>query len=305
MILFKRICFAIFLAANFNVALAQPPGKHWEGVAHNQHTNELAVFSGAEFKDSKMFVTDSLWLFTSKWRFVDENTIAGRWAHGLVYHDNALYAYGGLRLNAQQREEVLNDLHRFNGSWSKVTEGPKLSLPALHSLKGKLFLSGQSLENNKNFEIWELIDNTFQKQNLVKLSVEDDVLRTLVVKNCFIVIYLSDSGFVFQNVTTGLISVVKDLPKRTKCGITYNANLDSYFLFGGLDEKRNFSNDLWQIKNGRVKKLIGQDSPSPRASCSLLPTAKGFILYGGTEEGGKLTNSMWYYEDGKWTHVDY
>ena len=304
MILLKPLCFAVFLIVSFSVTYSQPPGKHWEGIAYNQNTNELAVFSGAEFKDNKMLVTDSLWLFNGKWRFVDGNNITGRWAHGLVYHDNSLYTYGGLRFNAQQQEEVLNDLYRFNNSWSKLAEGPKLSLPTLLSLKGKLFLGGQSSENRKYFEVWELVGNSFQKKSSTETG-DIDGLRTLVVKNSFEVVYPSDSGLTFQNVTTGIITVVKDLPKRTKFGITYNANLDSYFLLGGLDEKENLSNDLWQIKNGRSEKLIGQDFPSPRASCSLLPTAKGFILYGGTEEGGKLSNAIWYYEEGKWIHVVY
>src|SRR5688572_24738579 len=99
MIPFKHYWCAVSLVAGFEVAFTQPPGKHWEGVAHNERTNELAVFSGAEFKDNKMFVTDSLWLFNSKWRFVDGNNINGRWAHGLVYHGNSLYTYGGLRFN--------------------------------------------------------------------------------------------------------------------------------------------------------------------------------------------------------------
>ncbi|HNR08794.1 MAG TPA: hypothetical protein PKM27_15855 [Saprospiraceae bacterium] len=279
---FKLLCFLLFYTAGCSVVLAQPPGKHWEGIAYNQYRNELAVFSGAEFQDNQMFLTDTLWLFNGTWRFVDGNNITRRWAHSLAYHDNLLYTYGGLSLNASHQEEVLNDLLRFDGLWSKVAEGSKLVLPTLHSVKGKLLLAGQSLEDRKNFEVWELASNAFKKQSSTRLDVGNDGVRTLVVEDCFVVIYPYDSGFVFQNVTNGEISVVKDLPKRTKFGITYNHNLVSYFLFGGIDESRNLSNDLWQIREGQPEKLSTQDSPAPRASCSLLPIAKGFILYGGT-----------------------
>ncbi len=274
-------------------------------MAYNESSNEFAVFSGTELKDNKWFVTDSLWLFNGKWRFIDGNGIAGRWAHGLVYHDNALYAYGGLIYNAQQQEELVIDLYRFKDSWSKVTEGPKLSVPALFSLKGKLLLAGQSYEEEKIFEVWELMGDTFQKRSSVNLGIGRDGLRTLPVKNDVVVVYPSDSGIVIQNITTGNKTVVKGLPKRTKFGIIYNANLDSYFLFGGLDEKRNFINELWQIKNGLSEKLTEENPPSPRASCHLLPTTKGFILYGGAEKGGKLSNEMWRYETGKWIRTEY
>ncbi len=302
---FRKLFIFLLLTASGFVAFAQPPGKHWEGVAYNESTNELAVFSGAEVKDKKWFVTDSLWLFNGKWRFVDGNVIGGRWAHGLVYHDNALYTYGGLTYNAEQQEEVVNDLVRFKDSWSKVTDGPKLSVPVLFSLRGKLILAGQPHEDIKSFEVWELTGNNFQKRSSLDLGAERHGLRTLLVKNEFVVVYPSDSGLVFQNVTSGHTTVVTDLPQRTKFGITYNTDLDSYFLFGGLDEKRNFSNDLWQIKNGRSEKLVGKNPPSPRASCSLVPTRAGFILYGGVENAGKLSNAMWRYENDRWVHVEY
>ncbi len=305
MTLFKKCFVTFFLTISYSVALPQPPGKHWEAAAYNESTNELAVFSGAELKDNKWIVTDSLWLFNGKWRFVDGNGIPGRWAHGLVYHNNAVYTYGGLINNAQGKEEVVNDLHRFKDSWSKVTDGPKLSSAALFSIKEKLFLTGQPFEDMKSFEVWELVDTTFQKRWSANLGMERDRLWTLLVKNDFIVIYPADSGVVFQNITTGHTTVVKDLPKRSKFGITYNANLDSYFLFGGLDEKRNFSNDLWQIKNGLSEKLHGGNPPSPRAANSMLPTANGFILYGGAEKGGKLSNEVWRYETGKWIQLEY
>lgn len=305
MILSRKFCFSCFLVTSCLFAFTQPPGKHWEGVAYNELTKELAVFSGAEVRDKNWFVTDSLWLFNGKWRFVDGNDITGRWAHGLAYHDNALYTYGGLTYNAHQQEEVVYDLHRFKDSWSKVTEGPKLSIPALFTLDGKLFLAGQSYEDMKNFEVWELKGNTFQKLVSANLGFEIQGLRTLLVKNEFVVIYPSDSGLVLQNISTGQKIVVKDLPNRTKFGITYNANLDSYFLFGGLDEKRNFSSDFWRIKNGLLEKIIDGGAPSPRASCNLVPTTNGFILYGGVETGGKLSNAMWRYEFGKWIQMNY
>lgn len=305
MIAFKQLCLSFFLAVGCSIALSQPPGKHWEAVAHNQNTSELAVFSGTELKNNKWFVTDSLWLFNGKWRFVDGNGITGRWAHGLVYHDDALYTYGGLTYNAQQQEVVVNDLLRFKDSWSKETEGPKLSLPALFSLEGKLFLTGQPQEDMKSFEVWELVGNAFHKRSSVNLGMEMNGLRPVIVKNDFVLVYPSDTGLVFQNITSNHITVIKDLPKRTKFGITYNANLDSYFLFGGLDEKRNFSNDFWQIKNGLPTKLIVESPPSPRASLNLLPAANGFILYGGAEKGGKLSNELWHYENGKWIRIEY
>lgn len=304
MLLLKLLCAVAFFSIH-NVALPQPPGKHWEAVAYNQNTNELAVFSGVEFKDNKMLVTDSLWLFKNNWRCIDGINITGRWAHALVYHNNLLFTYGGLRLNGQQQEEVLNDLQMFNGSWSKVAEGPKLSSPTLHSSKGKLFLAGQSVDDKRNFEVWEIVNNNFQKQSSTKPGPGSEGFRTLFVENCFVLIYPSDSGFVFQNITTGIITVVNRLPKRTKFGITYNAHLGSYFLFGGLDEQRNFSNGLWQITDGRAKELILPNCPSQRASCSLLPTAGGFILYGGSEDGGRLSNALWHYEKGKWMSAKY
>jgi hypothetical protein len=303
MTLFKQLCVFFFLTTSYSVALTQPPGKHWEAAAYNESTNELAVFSGAELKDSKWLVTDSLWLFNGKWRFVDGNDITGRWAHGLVYHNNALYTYGGLINNAQGKEEVVNDLRLFKDSWSKVTYGPKLSLPALFSSKERLLLAGQPHEDMKSFEVWELVDTTFHKLSSANLGMKRDRLWSLLVKKDFIVIYASDSGLVFQNITNGHTTVVKDLPKRSKFGITYNANLDSYFLFGGLDEKRNFSNDLWQIKNGLSEKLHGDNPPSPRAANSMLATANGFILYGGAENGGKLSTEVWRYETGKWIQM--
>ncbi len=303
MILFKQLCVFVFLTTSYSVALTQPPGKHWEAAAYNKNNNELAVFSGAEQKDSKWFVTDSLWLFNGKWQLVDRNGIMGRWAHGLVYHHNALYTYGGLINNAQGKEEVINDLHRFTDSWSKITDGPKLSSPALFSLNDKLFLAGQPYEDKKTFEVWELVDNTFQKRTSANLGSERDRIWPLLVKNDFIVIYTSDSTLVFQNISSGHTTVVKDLPKRSKFGITYNENLDSYFLFGGLDEKTNFSNDLWQIKNGLSKKLYVSNPPSPRAANSMLSTVNGFILYGGAENGGKLSNEVWLYKTGKWIQL--
>lgn len=305
MILFKQLCVTFFLTTSYSVALTQPPGKHWEAAAYNETTNQLAVFSGAELKDTKWFVTDSLWLFDGKWRFVDGNGIAGRWAHGLVYNNNALYTYGGLINNADGKEEVVNDLHRFKDSWSKVTDGPRLSSPALFSLRGKLLLAGQPYGDMKSFEVWELVGTTFQKHSSANLGAERDRVWSLLVKNDVVVIFTSDSGLVFQNITTGHTAVVKDLPKRSKFGITYNANLDSYFLFGGLDEKRNFSNDLWKIRNGLSEKLYGGNPPSPRAAYSMLPTATGFILYGGAENGGKLSNELWRYESGKWMRQKY
>src|SRR5690606_41999102 len=54
----------------------------------------------------------------------------------------------------------------------------------------------------------------------------------------------SDSGHVFQNISMGQTTTVTNLSKLTKYAITYHPHLDSYFLFGGLDEERNFSNDL-------------------------------------------------------------
>ena len=304
MILFKQLCVSFFLTTSCSVSLTQPPGKHSEAAAYNESTNELAVFSGAELRDSNWFVTDSLWLFNGRWRFVDGNGINGRWSHGLVYHNNALYTYGGLINNTQGKEEVVNDLHRFKDSWSKVTDGPRLSSPTLFSLKGKLLLTGQPYEDMKSFEVWELVDTSFQKRSSANLGIEKGRLWSLLVKNDFIVIYASDPGLVFQNITTGHTTVVRDLPKRSKFGITYNANLDSYFLFGGLDEMRNFSNDLWQINNGVSKKINGGSPPSPRAANSLLPTANGFILYGGAENGGKLSNEVWRYETGKWIQLE-
>ena len=301
----KKLCFILCLTTRCFVVFTQPPAKHWEGIAYNESTNELAVFSGAELNNNKWSVSDSLWLFNGKWRFVDGNNIGGRWAHGLVYHDNALYTYGGLTYNAQQQEVVVNDLLRFKDSWSKVTEGPKLSLPVLFSLRGKLLLAGQLHDNLKSFEVWELTGSNFQKRSAIDLRAERHGLRTLLVKNEFVVVYPSDSGLVFQNVNTGDKTLVNDLPSRTKFGITYSENLDSYFLFGGMDEKRNFSNDLWRIKNGRSEKLVGGNPPSPRASCSLVPTHNGFILFGGVENAGKLSNAMWRYENGKWIHIEY
>ena len=305
MILFRQLCVSVLLTTSYFVALTQPPGKHWEAAAYNEAINELAVFSGTELKDSKWFVTDSLWLFNGKWRFVDGNNITGRWAHGLVYHNKGLYTYGGLINNAQGKEEVVNDLHLFKDSWSKVTEGPKLSLPALFSVKEKLLLAGQPYEDMKRFDVWELAGTTFQKRLSVNLGTETDRLWSLLVKNDLMVIYSSDSGLVFQNITTGHKEVVKDLPKLSKFGITYNAKLDSYFLFGGLDEKRNFSNALWRIKNGRSEKLNGGNPPTPRAANSMLSTPNGFILYGGAENGGKLSNEVWRYESGKWIQMEY
>jgi hypothetical protein len=305
MILFKQLCVSFFLTTSYYVALTQPPGKHWEAAAYNETTNELAIFSGAELKDTKWFVTDSLWLFNGKWRFVDGNGITGRWAHGLVYHNNALYTYGGLINNAQGKEEVVNYLYRFKDSWSKVTDGPKLSLPTLFSLRGKLLLTGQSYEDKKSFEVWELVGTTFQKHSSTHLGIERDRLWSLLVKNDFVVVFASDSGLVFLNITNGHTTIVKDLPNRSKFGITYNSNLDSYFLFGGLDEKNNFTNELWQIKNGLSEKIHGGSPPSPRAANSMLPTANGFILYGGAENGGKLSNEVWRYETGKWIQGKY
>ena len=302
MMILKQFFISLFMANICFVALSQPPGKHWEAVAYNQHTRELAVFSGTELKDNKWFLTDSLWLFKGKWRFVDGNGIRGRWAHGLVYHDNALYTYGGLTYNAQQQEVMVNDLLRFKESWSKETEGPKLSLPTLFSLRGKLLLTGQPHDDLKSFEVWELVGNTFQRRSSVNLGERDGV-RSLIVQKDLVLVYPSDSGLTFQNLTTGHITVVRDLPKRTKFGITYSAHTDSYFLFGGLDEKRNLSNHFWQIKNGFPTKITVENTPSPRASFKLLPTAKGLILYGGVENGGKLSNEVWEYEKGKWRRM--
>ncbi len=93
----KVFCLTLFLNAVCTTALTQPPGKHWEGVAYNETNSELAVFSGTEYINNKWKVTDSLWLYNGKWRVVDDNSITGRWAHGLSYHDNAIYTYGGLR----------------------------------------------------------------------------------------------------------------------------------------------------------------------------------------------------------------
>jgi hypothetical protein len=300
-----KLCFPFFLITACSVAFAQPPGKHWEAVAYNESTNELAVFSGAEFSDKKVQVTDSLWLFNGKWRLIDDNSITGRWAHGLIYHDDALYTYGGLVFNTQQEEQLLNDLHRFTGSWSKVTEGPKLSLPILFSSEGKLLLAGQLQENNRIVGVWELSGNTFQMRSSVTLDAEAEGLRALLVKKDIIAVYYSDSGLVFKRLSTGHTLTVKGLPRRTKYGITYNPNLDSYFLFGGMDEKNNLSNDLWQIKNDLAEKIVSTNVPSPRASCSLLSTGEGFILYGGAELSGKLSNEMWRYESGKWMRVKY
>lgn len=301
----KLPAFLLLLAAVCPVGFAQPPGKHWEAVAYNERTHELAVFSGAEFTDNKMHTTDSLWLFNGKWRFVDDNSITGRWAHSLVYHANTLYVYGGLAFNAQQQETLLSDLYRYQGSWRKVTEGPRLSLPALFSANGKLILAGQLQEDKKRFEVWELTSETFQRRSSAVLPSGADGLRTLLVKNDFVVVYPADSGLVFQNVSTGQATTVKELPKRSKYGLTYHSQLGSYFLFGGMDETRNFSNDLWRIKDGLAQKVTAENLPSPRASCSLLPTAQGLLLYGGTESGGKLSNALWQYDNGKWICVDY
>jgi hypothetical protein len=111
--------------------------------------------------------------------------------------------------------------------------------------------------------------------------MERNGLRTLLVRNHFLVTYSVDSGLVFQNISSGLTTMVRGLPERTKFGLTYIEALDSYFLFGGLDNKRQYCNDLWQIKNDVAEKKHGKNFPEPRASCSLLPMAKGFGIYGG------------------------
>lgn len=299
MSLLIRLTLCAIIAANGSLASAQPPGKHWEAVAYNETSNELAVFSGAELKDKKFFVTDSLWLFTDKWQVIDGNGIPGRWAHGMVYHNSQLYTYGGMVYNSQNQEEIISDLYRFDKSWMKIDDGPKLSTPELFSVKGELLLAGQSAADMRNFEVWELKNGRLQKRMSVDLGTERDGLQTLLVKNEIVVVCPSDSGLVFQNINTGAVSVVRDLPVRTKFAVTYNLNLDCYFLFGGLDEKRNFTNDLWKIRKGAIQKLNDTNVPSPRASCSMVPTSTGFILYGGVETGGRMSNEVWQY-DVKW-----
>lgn len=284
-------------------SVAQPPGKHWEAVAFNQTTNELAVFGGAEFQGSKIFVTDSLWLHNDKWRVIDGGDVQGRWAHSMVYHNNILYMYGGIRLDSEGKEVILNSLYRYDDGWVKIADGPKLSLPTLVSADGNLLLAGQPLDNKNTYEIWKFFQESFQKKLTTKLEKKDEELRALSVGHDLVVIYASDTGLTFHNVNNGKITLIKDISRRTKFGITYNPLLTTYYLFGGLDHERNPLNELWEIRNNRAKKLTGQEFPSPRSSCSLLPADGGFIMYGGSETGGTLSNELWTYKPNQWIQI--
>lgn len=171
-------------------------------------------------------------------------------------------------------------------------------------MNGELIVAGFLQEDSNRFEVWILKGNTFQRRSSTTLSLGEDRPRVLLVKGDFIIVYLDSEGLVFKNITSGKTNTVKDLQKRTKYGLTYTPALDSYFLFGGTDEMDIFSNDLWHIKNGLATKIVNEEAPSPRASCRLLPTAKGFILYGGVETGGNLSNEMWRYEEGQWEQME-
>jgi hypothetical protein len=284
--------------------MAQPPGKHWEAVAYDESVDELAVFGGVEFVNNKMMLTDSLWLYNGKWRFIDGNIISGRWAHGQAYHNNVLYVYGGLRFNENQQEIALNDLYRFEGTWEKVTEGPKLYMPTLISMNGQLLLAGLQFNDKNKFEVWELETNKLILRSSTNLNIEGDGIKIFVAEDDFVVSYNNSSGIVLSNINQGETTQLNELPKRTKYGLTYNSYLDNYFLFGGLDETNNPTNDLWQIKNGLVKKFVSRTGPSPKSSSSLLPTTKGFILYGGTESGGRLSTEIWRYENESWINTE-
>jgi hypothetical protein len=287
------------------MATAQPPPKHWEAVAVNEKTKELAVFSGGEFAGGKFFNTDSLWLFNGQWRLVDNNDVAGRWAHALTYHKDALYTYGGLSLNAENKETVRKDLCMYGTTWQQLAEGPMLQRPFLYSSNEKLVLAGQSNEVKTRFELWEFDGRKFRQTDTLHADVGNAGFHILPAVKGFALLYASDSAFVIKSMTAGVIETITGLPKLSKYGLAYSKKERGYFLFGGLDAQRNFVNTLWLIKDGRARKIEAIGAPSPRASCHLLPTENGLILYGGTASGGKLSNEMWRYEDGVWSLVQY
>ena len=295
-------CVIIFLTF-FQTASTQPPRKHWEAVAYNNKSKELAVFSGAEFPGTGFTVTDSLWLFDQKWRFVDNNDIQGRWAHSMVFHEDALYTYGGFRLNESNQEIVLHDLQVFtNGRWTHVTDGPGFRKSSLFSTGSGLSLAGiMSAGDSLRFESWQLNNNKLSKTFERTLSADINVVEILLVKSQHILVVSSEAGMILLNAESGEKVMIKNAPRSEKYAIAYDSGSDSYFVFGGLLPEDRYSDELWQIKDGIAKKLSAPDHPSPRASCHLIAIPEGLILYGGSEPGGKLNNDLWYYNGKNWS----
>ncbi len=298
----KNAAFVILLVFAKSTIIAQPPAKHWEGIAFNQKTNEFAVFSGAEFGNNSFSVTDSLWLFTSgKWKFIDNNDIEGRWAHALVYHNDDLYTYGGMNLDSLKKEKMLNDLHVYKeGRWKSIGNGPLLNLQKLFSSGNRLVLLGQSVTDQEKFELWELSDSVLKHKATFDLGITVDGFSIVKVKDKYMIGYPSDSGYVIASLQQKSAPIVlKNLAGISKTELVYNDKDNCYFLFGGMKGDKH-TGILWRIKDGMAIPQEAGPGPSARASARMVPTASGFILYGGQTADGKMTNELWFFENGKW-----
>ncbi|WP_336517393.1 hypothetical protein [Pollutibacter soli] len=295
-------CCTWFLA--FLAISLQPPPKHWEAVAYNESTDELAVFSGAEFSHGKFYTTDSLWIFNQRWQYFDDNSISGRWSHALVWHKNDLYTYGGLTLNSKGAEVLLNDLYTFRKTWKKIGEGPLLNRPSLFSDAEKLILAGQSNLDQNVFEVWEISDNMFSKKMTIDIGFAPDGFALMNTKNGIVLSNFSSDGLIIRNLSNGETQEIKDQPKADKAAISYHPHQNCFFVFGGIKNNQVYSSDLYRIQDGHSKK-ISTSGPSPRAGAHLLPATKDLILYGGTNEKGMPTSEMWRLENDLWKKIVY
>lgn len=288
----------------FLTLVLQPPPKHWEAVAFNEPTGEFAVFSGAEFNNGKFYTTDSLWIFDERWEFFDDNSITGRWAHAMAWHQNELFTYGGMMINNHGKEVLLSDLNVHHKTWKKVSEGPLLVRPFLFSSGGKLSLAGQTSENHCVFEIWEYASGQFKKTASVDIGLDPDGFDLLQVDNQIVLTYYSANGFTIRSLNNNQVQFIKNQPRLEKIAITYVSILRSYFIFGGIKHDQNFSADLYQIKDGYSKK-INVSGPCARAGAHLVTCSKDLILYGGTNEKGIPNAEMWRFENDLWRKVAY
>lgn len=294
---------SIMLAAS--VAFSQPPPKHWESIAYNERSKELAVFSGSEYVSNRSFPTDSLWIFNGKWKVLDDHSIPARWAHALTFHAGALYTYGGLMWDAQNKEAMLNDLWVHAGTWHKLAEGPVLHRPFLYSSGRRLLLAGQSAESPQRFEVWLFDGKRFNLTDTLHTDINYATFHILPAEKGYALVYSTDSGLVFKNMSTGVTNVVKNMPKRSKYGLAYSKKEKAYFLFGGLDAKRSFLGELWLIRNGVAQKMDASGGPSARASSHMVAAGQQVLVYGGVTGNGKVLNELWRYQNGAWVQEAY